>query len=63
MKTDHHLLILKPIKTTVVHDNPYVVIFHDIVSDKEITTLKRIATPYVSITFYKHEHEKQFIPK
>ncbi|XP_066917880.1 prolyl 4-hydroxylase subunit alpha-1-like isoform X1 [Clytia hemisphaerica] len=44
---DSPLLLLKPIRTTRVHDNPEVLIFHNILSDKEMTTLKKLATPYL----------------
>lgn len=40
-------LLLKPAKEEEVYLNPWIVIYHDVVSDKEIDTIKRIATPLV----------------
>jgi len=40
-------------RTTRVHDNPEVLIFHDMLYDEEINTLKELATPYVSC-FWSH---------
>lgn len=41
-------LLLKPAKEEEVYLNPWIVIYHDVVSDKEIDTIKRIATPLLS---------------
>lgn len=40
-------LLLKPAKEEEVYLNPWIVVYHDVVSDKEIDTIKRIATPLV----------------
>lgn len=44
-------LLLKPAKEEEVYLNPWIVIYHDVVSDKEIDTIKRIATPLVRPLF------------
>ncbi|XP_022316920.2 prolyl 4-hydroxylase subunit alpha-1-like isoform X1 [Crassostrea virginica] len=38
-------LLLKPAKEEEVYLNPWIVVYHDVVSDKEIETIKKIATP------------------
>ena len=43
------ILILAPAKIEEVYRNPNMVIFHDVVSDKETEIIKMIATPLVSI--------------
>ncbi|XP_052769082.1 prolyl 4-hydroxylase subunit alpha-1-like isoform X2 [Mya arenaria] len=42
---DHPLLFLSPAKEEVLYFNPYIAMFHDVISDKEIKMLKTLATP------------------
>ena len=46
-KQDKPRLILKPVKTTRMHDNPEVLIFHDILQDEYLHELQQLATPRV----------------
>ncbi|XP_059177301.1 prolyl 4-hydroxylase subunit alpha-1-like isoform X3 [Physella acuta] len=42
---NHPLLLLQPAKEETVHLDPWVVIYHDVLSDEEIRTIKHLATP------------------
>jgi prolyl 4-hydroxylase len=42
---NHPLLLLQPAKEEIVHFNPFVTIFHHVVSDEEIRQIKHLATP------------------
>ena len=52
------MFFFKPIKTTRVHDNPEVLIHHDVITDREINLLIKLATPYVSSQFNKKSETK-----
>ncbi|RUS89704.1 hypothetical protein EGW08_002522 [Elysia chlorotica] len=41
----HPLLILQPAKEEEMHLDPWIVVYHDIMSDAEIRQIKRLATP------------------
>lgn len=41
----HPLLLLQPVKEETVFLDPWVVLYHDVVSDKEINDIKFLATP------------------
>lgn len=45
-------LLLAPFKTEEAYLDPKIVIFHNIMSDKEIDVLKKLAHPRVSLQFY-----------
>ena len=49
MNKNNPRLLLKPAKEEEVYLNPWIVIYHDVVSDKEIETIKKIATPKVRV--------------
>ncbi|CAG5124209.1 unnamed protein product [Candidula unifasciata] len=42
---NHPLLLLQPAKEEIVHWDPYLVIYHDVMSDEEIKQIKHMATP------------------
>ncbi|BFZ17688.1 hypothetical protein BsWGS_20727 [Bradybaena similaris] len=42
---NHPLLLLQPAKEEMVHWNPFLVIYHDVMSDAEIKQIKQMATP------------------
>nr|KAG5704894.1 hypothetical protein BaRGS_003877 [Batillaria attramentaria] len=42
------LLILQPAKEETMHIDPWLVLYHDVMSDKEISDIKFLATPKVS---------------
>jgi len=44
------MFYISPLKEEVVHLNPRVVIFRDLLSDKDIAKVKELATPRVSST-------------
>ena len=39
-----------PIKKELVSRNPYIVLFHDVISDQDIESIKKIAYPKVIMT-------------
>lgn len=41
------ILILAPVKVEVIYKDPDIVMFHDVISDKEIEIIKELATPNV----------------
>ncbi|KAG8197754.1 hypothetical protein JTE90_006800 [Oedothorax gibbosus] len=43
--------ILQPIKREIVFENPFIVIFHDVVSDREIEIIKFLAQPRLERSF------------
>lgn len=45
---NHPLLLLAPVKEEEVYLNPWIVIYHDLMNDVEIQTIKAYATPRVS---------------
>jgi prolyl 4-hydroxylase len=47
-------LILAPLKVEEVHQNPYIAVFHDVVYDREIKTIKRLAKPRVNCFSVQH---------
>lgn len=53
-------LLFAPFKVEEVYSEPRIVIFHDVMSDSEISTVKKLAQPRVS-TFYILYHSN--IPK
>lgn len=42
---DHPYMILQPSKLEVIHDKPYIVVFHDIMSDDEMQTVIELSAP------------------
>lgn len=44
----HPILYLQPAKEETVHHNPDIFLYHDVLSDKEMDTIKSLATPKVS---------------
>ncbi|XP_012939002.1 prolyl 4-hydroxylase subunit alpha-1 [Aplysia californica] len=42
---NHPILLLQPAKEETVHFDPWVVVYHDVVSDQEIRQIKQLATP------------------
>lgn len=42
-------LLLQPIRKEVIHLEPYVVLYHDFVSDSEAQKIKGLAAPWVSV--------------
>ncbi|XP_067938123.1 prolyl 4-hydroxylase subunit alpha-1-like isoform X1 [Watersipora subatra] len=42
---DHPLLMLAPVKVEEFYLDPYIVLYHDVISDKEIKVMKEISTP------------------
>lgn len=47
LKRDRPFLKLAPFKVEIVRFKPLVVLFKDVISDKEIEVVKRLATPKV----------------
>ncbi|CAL1543171.1 unnamed protein product [Lymnaea stagnalis] len=45
LTNNHPLLLLQPAKEETVHFDPWVVIYHDVMSDEEIKQIKHLATP------------------
>lgn len=45
VSNNHPLLLLQPAKEEEVHLDPWIVVYHDIISDEEIRQIKRLATP------------------
>lgn len=45
----HPLLFLQPVKVEVFSAKPFIVMYHELISDKEIDSLKDMATPIVNI--------------
>jgi prolyl 4-hydroxylase len=45
---NHPLLLLQPAREEEVYLDPWIVVYHNIVSDHEIETIKTLATPRVS---------------
>ncbi len=43
----HASLIIAPVKQELAYDNPPLWIYHDIITDKQIETLKLLSTPKV----------------
>jgi len=46
-KKEEPVFRLKPMRVTRVHDNPEILIFHNVLNNEEIQTLKKLATPYL----------------
>lgn len=46
-KQDNPRFYLKPVKVTQIHDNPVILLFHDILSEEQINKLITIATPRI----------------
>lgn len=44
---NHPFLTLAPIKVEVMEESPYMLLFHEVISDKEIAILKRTAKKYL----------------
>lgn len=44
------LMKFPPIKKELVSRNPYIVLFHDVISDQDIESIKKIAYPKVIMT-------------
>lgn len=40
-------MLLAPVKVEEFYLNPYIVLFHDVISDKEIEIVKQISIPKV----------------
>jgi len=45
----HPLFYIRPLKEEVMHLHPRVVIFRDLLSDRDIAKVKELATPRVSL--------------
>ena len=45
---------LRPIKVEVAYNNPRIYIFHDVIYDGEIATIKHLATPKVIFSVTRH---------
>lgn len=45
-------LKIGPVKTELAHIHPTVYIYHDVLSDYEISVIKELATPMVSLSFH-----------
>ena len=45
---------LRPIKVEVAYNNPRIVVFHDVIHDGEIATIKKLATPRVMFFVTRH---------
>jgi prolyl 4-hydroxylase len=43
----HPLLVIAPVKEELVYDNPPIRIYHDIITEKQIETLKALSLPKV----------------
>ncbi|RWS09826.1 vacuolar protein sorting-associated protein 33A-like protein [Dinothrombium tinctorium] len=43
----HPWLILQPVKVEVLHKDPYIAVFHDLITDNEIEKVKEIAAPFL----------------
>lgn len=54
-------LLLQPVKVEVFHSKPYVVMFHDLLSDKESNMIRKLAAPKVSQFINKLKLNKQFM--
>jgi len=50
-------LLLGPIKEEEAYLNPRLVIYHDVLSDNEIETIKKLAQPRVSLVVNKSKDE------
>lgn len=48
-KRDRDFLKLAPIKVEILRYDPLVVIFHQVISDYEISIIKQLATPRASL--------------
>jgi prolyl 4-hydroxylase len=44
---NHPLLLLQPVKEEEMHLDPLLVLYHDMLSDQEISDIKMLATPRV----------------
>ena len=44
---NHPLLVVGPIKEEELHLDPWIVMYHDVVTDSEIKDIKMLATPRV----------------
>ncbi|XP_055875550.1 prolyl 4-hydroxylase subunit alpha-1-like isoform X4 [Biomphalaria glabrata] len=42
---NHPLLLIQPIKEETVHLDPWIVVYYNVMSDEEISTIKHLATP------------------
>lgn len=51
LKRDRPFLKLAPIKVEIVRYKPLAVLFRDVISDKEIAVIKKMATPKVYLFF------------
>ena len=50
-KTNNHpLLLIAPAKEEEIYLDPYLVVYHNVISDQEVAVIKSIATPKVRLS-------------
>lgn len=55
-------LRLAPLKMEILHVNPYMVLFHDIISEREIDHLKKLARPNLKrATVYNEQKDRSVV--
>ena len=58
---DDPFLVVAPFKVEELNLSPYIVVFHDVLSDSEIATIKSLSKPRVSVWFIKVESTFHFL--
>ena len=50
-KTNNHpLLLIAPVKEEEIYLDPYLVVYHNVISDQEVGVIQSIATPKVRLS-------------
>ncbi|KAH9403931.1 hypothetical protein TYRP_014443 [Tyrophagus putrescentiae] len=59
----HPLLLLRPVKVEMYNRSPFIVMYHELISEKEINTLKEMATPILTRARVQTEENDDEISK
>ena len=50
----HPFLYIAPVKEELLHENPHIWLYHDVITDKQIAYIKNLSSEAVHFNFISH---------